>query len=47
MDHRKRIIDRINRVQDLGVLEYLDRFLELFLKKWGGVAFIDYEEGVG
>ena len=44
MDHKKRIINRINRVQDLGVLEYLDRFLELFLKEWGGIAFID-EEG--
>lgn len=33
--YKKRIIDRINQVQDLGVLQYLDRFLELFLKEWG------------
>ena len=33
--YKQRIIDRINRVQDLGVLQYLDRFLELFVEKWG------------
>ena len=38
MDHKKNIIDRINSIQDLGVLEYLDRFLELFVGKWGGIV---------
>lgn len=35
MDHKKNIIDRINNIQDLGVLAYLDRFLELFVEKMG------------
>lgn len=39
MDYRERIINRINRVQDMGVLQYLDRFLELFLKEWGGIGY--------
>lgn len=34
--YREKIIQRINSIQNVGVLEYLDRFLELFIKKWGG-----------
>ncbi len=35
MNYKKRIIDRISSIEDLGILQYLDRFLELFLEKWG------------
>lgn len=38
MDHKKNIIDRINSIQDFCVLAYLDRFLELFVEKWGGIV---------
>lgn len=41
--YREKIIQRINSIQNVGVLEYLDRFLELFIKKWGAVK---YETGV-
>lgn len=43
MDHKKNIIDRINSIQNVGILAYLDRFLELFIKEWGAVV---YETGV-
>lgn len=35
MDYKKRIIERINGIKNIGTLQYLDRFLELFLEKWG------------
>lgn len=33
--YRGKIIQRINSIQNVGVLEYLNRFLELFIEKWG------------
>lgn len=35
MDCKKNIIRMINGIQDKGILEYLNRFIELFLEKWG------------
>ena len=35
MDCRENIIRMINGIQNRGTLEYLHRFLELFLEKWG------------
>lgn len=33
--YRKKIIERINKIEKTGTLSYLDRFIELFLEKWG------------
>ena len=33
--YKKHIIKMINGIENLGTLEYLDRFIELFIKKWG------------
>lgn len=33
--YKKHIIEMINSIEKLSVLEYLDRFIELFLEKWG------------
>lgn len=33
--YREKIVEMINNVKDLGTLQYLHRFLELFLEKWG------------
>lgn len=35
MDCRGNIIRMIKGIQNAGVLEYLNRFIELFLEKWG------------
>lgn len=35
MSHKKRIIEMISSIENDGVLAYLDRFIELFLEKWG------------
>ena len=36
--HKKAIVDMINGINNLGTLEYLHRFLELFLEKWGNAV---------
>lgn len=33
--YRKEIIEMIESIENIGTLEYLQRFLELFLEKWG------------
>lgn len=33
--YRKNIIRMINGIKNQGTLEYLNRFIELFLEKWG------------
>ena len=33
--YKKHIIKMINSIENMGVLEYLDRFIELFIEKWG------------
>ena len=35
MDCRENIIWMINGIQNPGILEYLNKFIELFLEKWG------------
>ena len=35
MDYRANIIRMINGIEKPGILEYLNRFIELFLEKWG------------
>lgn len=35
MDYKENIIKMINGIQNQGTLEYLNRFLELFLQHWG------------
>lgn len=35
MDYRENIIRMINGIEKHGILEYLNRFIELFLEKWG------------
>lgn len=33
--YRDKIVEMINSIENLGTLQYLYRFLELFLGKWG------------
>lgn len=33
--HKEKIIEMIQNIENKGILEYLHRFLELFLEKWG------------
>lgn len=33
--YKDKIIKMINKIENVGTLEYLHRFLELFLEKWG------------
>ncbi len=33
--YKEKIIERISNIEKLSVLQYLDRFIELFLKEWG------------
>lgn len=33
--YKEKIVEMINNVEDLGTLQYLHRFLELFLEEWG------------
>lgn len=33
--YRKGLIEMISRIESIGTLEYLHRFIELFLEKWG------------
>lgn len=35
MDCKENIIKMINGIQNQGTLEYLNRFIELFLQHWG------------
>lgn len=35
MDYRTNIIRMINGIKNPRALEYLNRFIELFLEKWG------------
>lgn len=37
MDYKENIIRMISNIQNRGTLEYLNRFIELFLEKWGVV----------
>lgn len=37
MNYKENIIRMINSIQNQGTLEYLNRFIELFLEKWGAV----------
>ena len=34
-DYKQSINDRISAITNIGTLQYLDRFLELFIEKWG------------
>lgn len=36
VDCKENIIRMISNIQNRGTLEYLNRFIELFLEKWGG-----------
>lgn len=33
--YKDKIIEMVNKIEKVGTLEYLHRFLELFLEKWG------------
>lgn len=33
--YRKKIMEMIGKIESKGTLEYLHRFIELFLKEWG------------
>lgn len=33
--YKGKIIEMIEKIEKVGTLEYLHRFLELFLEKWG------------
>lgn len=33
--YKKKIIEMVGRIEKVGTLKYLHRFLELFLEKWG------------
>lgn len=33
--YRKKIVEMVESIDNLGTLQYLHRFLELFLEKWG------------
>lgn len=33
--YREKIVEMVNNIENLGTLQYLHRFLELFLEKWG------------
>lgn len=33
--YRERIVEMVEKIEKLGTLQYLHRFLELFLEKWG------------
>lgn len=33
--YRQKIIEMINKIDNLGTLEYLYTFIKLFLEKWG------------
>lgn len=35
MKDKENIIRMINNIQNPGILAYLNRFIELFLEKWG------------
>lgn len=35
MDYKENIIRMVSSIQNRGTLEYLNRFIELFLEKWG------------
>lgn len=35
MDYKKGIIEMISNIDNEGTLQYLHRFIELFLEKWG------------
>ncbi len=35
MNYKENIIRMISDIQNVGTLEYLNRFIELFLEKWG------------
>ncbi len=35
MNYKENIIRMISGIQNRGTLEYLNRFIELFLEKWG------------
>lgn len=39
MDYKENIIRMISNIQNLGTLEYLNRFIELFLEKWAAVIY--------
>ena len=39
MDYKKNLIRMINSIQNQGTLEYLNRFIELFLEKWGVMRY--------
>lgn len=34
-DYREKIIDMVSQIDNLGTLEYIHKFIELFLEKWG------------
>lgn len=34
--YRNQIVEMIKGIENLGTLQYIHRFLELFLGKWGG-----------
>lgn len=33
--YREKIVEMVESIDNLGTLQYLHRFLELFLEKWG------------
>lgn len=33
--YREKIVEMIGQIEDIGTLQYLHRFIELFLEKWG------------
>lgn len=33
--YREKIVEMIDSIDNLGTLQYLHRFLELFMEKWG------------
>lgn len=33
--YREKIVSMVWRIEDVGTLQYLHRFIELFLEKWG------------
>lgn len=33
--YKEKIIEMIRKIEKVGTLEYLHRFIELFLEKWG------------
>lgn len=37
MNYKEKIVEMIDSIDNLGTLQYLHRFLELFLEKWGDI----------